>query len=381
MVLLIVPSVAKSQNDVRATVVSDELSIQAIVRGETAVAFPNASNAVGLNLVFSLPAFGETNPANAPVPVSAVCALPGLGINALPVEVVFNRFIYTFVVTGTTPSMTAWAPMTEHLVFTLTFSAGQAGQIPRLDHFLNGGFGGGQGYFYFEVNGVYRSDTEGDPFYNGIEGSYPGADVYVEATAPLPITLASFTGQKFGERSSLLQWSTASEINSSHFVVQRSTNKVYWTTLGSVDASGNSQIIKNYEFVDENVYNGIDNKLTVYYRLQLVDIDGLTKNSSIESVVFSKLGLTSVREFLVYPNPSSDGVQVEWQTEPIDQPTSLEVYDVTGKLVFTQDVAENSNQEYVDFGLANIKSGMYLLLAKSGDRAIEHKQIVVSQNR
>lgn len=55
----------------------------------------------------------------------------------------------------------------------------------------------------------------------------------------------------------------------------------------------------------------------------MVDLDSKFKTSPIESVIFGNSGTTG-REFVVYPNPSSDGIQIEWDANLIDQPTSLE---------------------------------------------------------
>lgn len=194
----------------------------------------------------------------------------------------------------------------------------------------------------------------------------------------LPLNLLSFGAEKFNEKSSLLKWVTANEINTSHFVVQRSYDKSQWYNIGSVGAAGYSLNIENYSFVDEGVYNGVDSRLTVFYRLLMVDIDGRSETSPLKSVVFGS-GVDVGREFLVYPNPSSDGVQVEWSITDFDQPTALQFYDINGKLVYTQEVAKNINQQYVDFSSTAIQPGLFILRIMSGDIPLDHKQIVVDK--
>jgi len=365
------------QLDTRATVKSLDLTVQAFVKSTSTISFPNPSNQMGINLSISLPANGETNAANAPVPVTTTTPLTGLSITAVPVFILNDRFVYTRLLTGNVAAMTAWAPNSENLVLQMTFGAPVSGDKPRLDNLLNTGESG-QDYFYFEVNGTQRSDTEGDPFYDGVEGSY-GLDVYVEAVAALPITLVSFNAEKFNEKSSLLTWSTSSEINSSHFNVQRSLDNRTWVNIGQVAAQGNSQIIQNYQFIDQNVYNGVDSRLTAYYRLQSVDIDDKSKVSSIKSVVFTGAGTTTGRDIVVYPNPSSEGLQVEWDGSRSDQPTQLEFFDTHGKLVYSTDVDENTSQQYIDFDDTTIIPGLYILRIMSGDQPIDFKQIVVDQ--
>jgi hypothetical protein len=110
----------------------------------------------------------------------------------------------------------------------------------------------------------------------------------------------------------------------------------------------------------------------------MVDLDGQVKTSPVETVVFGN-GIAPGRDFVVYPNPASDGVQVEWDANRIDQPTSLEFFDVTGKLVYTQKVSDNTNQEYIDFGQTTIIPGLYLLRILNGEEPLDFKQIVVGQ--
>jgi hypothetical protein len=262
----------------------------------------------------------------------------------------------------------------------MTFGAPVIGMLPRLDNLVNSGPTGND-YFFFQVNGTQRSDTEGDPFYNGVEGNYPANDFYVQAVNPLPIKLLSFQAEKSGEKNALLKWSTASEINGSHFQIERSLDNVNWKSIGQVKAAGNSQIIQNYDYIDVGVYNGVASSLTAYYRLKMVDLDGAFSYSPIESVSFERNSASdNPRDFVVYPNPASEGIHVQWDASQVDQPTALEFYDITGKLIYTETVQDQTNEQYVDFTKTNIQAGLILMRVMSGDQAIEYKQIVVGQN-
>jgi len=200
---------------------------------------------------------------------------------------------------------------------------------------------------------------------------------------PLPVKLLTFSAEKSGEKSAMLNWSTASESNSSYFAIERSKDQVNWTTLGQVQAAGNSQIIKNYQYLDNNVYNGVSSKLTVYYRIKMVDLDGSYEYSPIESVKFgnsSRDVVDNTADFFVYPNPASEGIHVEWDADQVKQPTSLEFYDLSGKLVYTEKVEDQTDQHYVDFTKTNIQSGLVLMRVMSGDESINYKQIVVGKD-
>ena len=194
----------------------------------------------------------------------------------------------------------------------------------------------------------------------------------------LPLDLVSFEASKMNEKSSHLVWTTVNEVNTSTFAVQRSFDKKNWVTIGNVKAAGNSVSIQNYSFVDENVYNGRDASLNAYYRLHMIDLDGYNKVSPVRSVVFGSI-VSATREFAVYPNPASDGIQVAWDANALDQPTALEFYDIQGKLVYTRKVSDNTNQEYIDLGVTNLQAGLYLLRIMNGTEPLEHRQIVVQR--
>ncbi len=209
-----------------------------------------------------------------------------------------------------------------------------------------------------------------------------GNNVVYEATpnnGPLPLDLIAFEAEKFQTQDAKLTWVTANEENTSHFSIQRSFDKKLWTELGTVEAAGYSVEIRNYSFMDAKVYNGRDSRLPVYYRLNMVDLDGKQRFSPIESVIFGN-SLTRGNEFSLYPNPAAEGVQVEWDVDEADQPTALEFYDIAGKLIYTHKVGVKATAEYVDFNQTQIHAGVYMVRIMSGETPISHQQLVVGKN-
>ena len=87
----------------------------------------------------------------------------------------------------------------------------------------------------------------------------------------LPIELLHFSGQPV-DKSNLIYWSTATEHNTTHFVVEKSENGNTWFELATVAAAGNSTQELHYSITDNTVkpiYN--------YYRLTQYDTDGAYK--------------------------------------------------------------------------------------------------------
>lgn len=116
----------------------------------------------------------------------------------------------------------------------------------------------------------------------------------------LPVVLTDFTAavKKYDVQ---LNWQTASEVNSSHFIIERSLDNQQYNSIGTVAAKGFSSSRINYGFLDNKPVN-FDRP--TYYRLAMVDRDGTKKYSKIISVTLKTSG-SFVQE--VYPNPAKAG--------------------------------------------------------------------------
>ncbi|MEO5906781.1 MAG: T9SS type A sorting domain-containing protein, partial [Saprospiraceae bacterium] len=211
--------------------------------------------------------------------------------------------------------------------------------------------------------------------------TYSGYPVKIKGARQglLPLRLLSFKAKKSGIQDASLSWVTTNEENTSHFIVQHSWDLKSWTNISSVAAAGYSLGLEQYNFMDAEVYNGLDSRLTAYYRLDMVDLDGRSKLSPIESVVFGT-GISSGREMTVYPNPASDGILVEWDANTPDPPTSLEFYDLYGKLIYTQHIEEQTNQKYIDFS-KTLQPGLYMLRMINEHVPIDYKSIVIGHRQ
>ena len=122
----------------------------------------------------------------------------------------------------------------------------------------------------------------------------------------LPVTWLSFTAE-YAAGNVTTQWSTSSEKDSKAFEVQSSSDAVNWKTEGTVDAAGNSNTPRNYQFVHRvNQGKGI-----LYYRLLQRDWDGSYSLSAIRSVNISE-GLQSVQ---IYPNPANHQINLKLPTD------------------------------------------------------------------
>ncbi|MFD2721348.1 T9SS type A sorting domain-containing protein [Hymenobacter monticola] len=118
---------------------------------------------------------------------------------------------------------------------------------------------------------------------------------------PLPVELTAFAA-KWNNGAADLTWATATEKNSSYFVVERAKGpETAFEAVGQVAAAGNSTQARTYKLRDaEAGAQGVD---LLYYRLRQVDVDGTTTYSPVAALTVGKLAATP--QLQVYPNPAS----------------------------------------------------------------------------
>ncbi|MBC7487217.1 MAG: T9SS type A sorting domain-containing protein [Cytophagaceae bacterium] len=169
------------------------------------------------------------------------------------------------------------------------------------------------------------------------------------ANCPAPVTLLSFNGQK-SEKSNLLHWNVANELNNSHFLVQRSADGSSFLTIGKVMGRGTAEY-GEYSFVDQSPLTDKN-----YYRLQQVDIDGTYTNS--KTILIAGEIFTGV----VYPNPFSNQITVQ---SDHDAPLTLDVIDITGRMIYS--TIKSVEQNEMSFG-ESLNKGTYLLRITSSEK-------------
>ena len=175
---------------------------------------------------------------------------------------------------------------------------------------------------------------------------------------PLPVQISRFEAMRRGADAELI-WTTASEINASHFVIERSVNNKDWDAVGKVSSkNGNSNTTQSYIFLDVNVQQTSGASL-VYYRLRAVDIDGTSEITPTRKVNFeSRIG---EREISVYPNPFRNQITLNINST-VDTDAMINVYDIYGKRVlqFTRSIVYGENGIIIN-DLNILKQGMYIV--------------------
>jgi len=163
----------------------------------------------------------------------------------------------------------------------------------------------------------------------------------------LPVSYRSFTAQAQGKQVKL-QWSTAQEQNTSHFVLQHSTDNSNWTSIGTVQAAGNSSDIRFYDYTHTTPAVGLN-----LYRIMQVDKGGKSNYTPVVKMNFNS-STAGVKVLYNYVNDNK--VQVQ-----LDKAASVALYSQDGKLLWQKQLA--AGLQTVD--VSGFAKGIYLL--KSGN--------------
>lgn len=142
---------------------------------------------------------------------------------------------------------------------------------------------------------------------------------------PLPVRLTGFSVTKQNS-DALLQWFTEQEINSNHFIIQRSFDALHFENIGTVQAAGNSTGKRSYQFIDENIV--ARGKQVIYYRIASADIDGKTQYSGIATLRLRSSGWN----VQLVTNPVQQNIQLNITGA---ENVSVAIREMTGKLVYS----------------------------------------------
>ena len=190
----------------------------------------------------------------------------------------------------------------------------------------------------------------------------------VEQGSPLPTELIYFSAEWFDDQFNrvFVNWSTASEINTQMFGVERSADAINWELIGEVTAAQNSHVKLDYSFWDEKPLNDQS-----YYRLSQIDIDGSVRYSDMVTL------FKNINEWIVFPNPANDVLTIQFRDNS-KKFLNVSLVDITGKLVWTASVDElQLIKSELNIDTKTFNPGFYNLIVVSNTE-VQSKKIAVS---
>lgn len=175
----------------------------------------------------------------------------------------------------------------------------------------------------------------------------------------LPIDLISFKATAITEELVEINWTTATEINTEYFSLQRSFDGTQWTEITRVQAAGNSTSEKSYKVQDQ-----VFSAKIVYYKIIEVDRNGISTELSIDWVRFDE----QKNEIRIYPNPATDYIFI--QSNRKDE-ARVEIYHLDGRIIKSKQLTGSDR-----INVSELTSGIYNLVLYTQEQQESFKLIV-----
>lgn len=235
---------------------------------------------------------------------------------------------------GTFNLTTTWIDVFTVTLWSLNSTFPQAGYVV-----INSGAGGAPGEFStYSV----ADDQAGEYAANSLTYSTP-----LTLGSSLPVVFSSFDVSCRSSQA-LISWSTETETNSSHFVIQKSIDGSSWSDLRSITAAGNSSMRKYYQVTVNQNGNAM-------YRVKQVDMNGSTGYTSVRSTdCGSNTAITA------YPVPAKDVLHISVNATT-GQQVMLQMTDATGRKVRALAGRLAAGMNYFDMNVSGLPAGYYLL--------------------
>jgi hypothetical protein len=171
----------------------------------------------------------------------------------------------------------------------------------------------------------------------------------------LPVTWLDLEA-KPGNAIIYVNWKTALEINNDFFTVERSPDGINFIALSEQAGAGNSNIIRTYQYIDENPLTGIN-----FYRIKQTDFDGSINYSSIVKAMRP----SGKREVIIIPSSGNHAVDVILE-EMKNEKVWIVVSDLMGSVIKEEMLLPESQSYEHNFSLpANSYNSIYFITVQS----------------
>lgn len=168
------------------------------------------------------------------------------------------------------------------------------------------------------------------------------------------------------EKGNRLDWKTAVEMNSSHFLVERAGNAAGpFEVIGEVGAAGNSDAPVGYEFLDGAPLR------ESYYRLNQVDLNGMQHLSDVVEVRLDAARLADVR---VWPHPTQAVLNYDVWGQGLREVALL---DELGRKLVAHSFGAGTVNGAGQIQMGDLAAGLYFLQVQTEKGMVREKVVHV----
>jgi hypothetical protein len=211
----------------------------------------------------------------------------------------------------------------------------------------NDGFKDGSGNWYCITLSVRSLLISNDMIFAGTD-----CGIWKRPLDLLPVTWLSFEATQ-DKNDVHLEWQTASESNTSKFVIEKKDNSTAFRAIGEKAAAGNSSSVLTYNFSDPDAGKNSHGS-ALQYRIKQIDNDGRFSYSVTRVVRFNPKSASSM---FIYPNPSADMVTLQVSADIIGSVYSIK--DIAGADVMKGRLYNSRTS----IDISRLAAGVYFLQA------------------
>lgn len=185
----------------------------------------------------------------------------------------------------------------------------------------------------------------------------------------LPVEWAGFD-VRLKDKHSVLDWSTAVEVNSDRFIIQRSVDQRSFVTIGELPATGNANQLTHYQFIDRGLDNiGVS---TVYYRIEQIDVDGTSSISHVESLTIPN----HPRPLTVFAYPSPTNQRINIRCMGAGRSSFFQLVSSLGHVMLKKRVEADYWQSPQSFDVSEWPAGVYFVRVSNENSEAIYKFVV-----
>jgi len=183
----------------------------------------------------------------------------------------------------------------------------------------------------------------------------------------LPVKARAFYATGLSDRTVKLDWEFESDATLDYSDIEYSIDGREFNMIGTAQAHPETdRLSSDYLFIHNKPQSGVN-----YYRIRMVDNNGIVEYSPIRAINFDDLEA----EFNVFPNPTAGPLTlVSRNLAKYPGGIRYQIIDNSGKVLLANNVADDN----VTIDLSKLASGAYYLQINNDEKQLEKFQVVIA---
>lgn len=191
--------------------------------------------------------------------------------------------------------------------------------------------------------------------------------VFKAAGVVLPVKFTSINLQLLKNNKTQTNWTVASEVNISNYIVERSKDGRNFEPIATQTAQLNSNKSAQYSYQDLTAGTG-----TVYYRIAAMDADGSETYSPIKMI-----NLSAAEDLFYLVNPVQHKQLQVFFNEKLEGKIVVNIYKLKGNLVQQHELFLHNSSLSINIPVNNLLPGRYLINIQNGKGKQNSKIIII----